>query len=143
MIQTRREFIRTCAGVCAVGALAYLGIGCADNTGGNSSGGPQSFSINLADYPALEHDNGAVSVGSNPLGRPLLVTHTSGEIYYALDSQCTHQGCTVAATLPTLNCPCHGSRFSLSGAVVIGPAARPLSSFTVHKNGNTLTIDLP
>jgi cytochrome b6-f complex iron-sulfur subunit len=46
---------------------------------------------------------------------------------YAISAICTHLGCTVAAQEGGgFFCPCHGSRFSPSGAVIAGPAPRPL-----------------
>jgi len=42
---------------------------------------------------------------------------------------CTHAGCDLAAGLGPrggLGCPCHGSQFDERGAVVRGPATRPL-----------------
>jgi cytochrome b6-f complex iron-sulfur subunit len=37
-------------------------------------------------------------------------------------------------------CPCHGSTFSTSGAVVQGPANRALQSFAAQINGDVLTF---
>lgn len=47
----------------------------------------------------------------------------------ALDSLCTHQGCTVAWENSELACPCHGSKFSASGEVTEGPADAPLGTY--------------
>ena len=48
--------------------------------------------------------------------------------FRALSSVCTHLGC-ITRYQPddgVIACPCHGSRFSLDGEVIAGPAPRPL-----------------
>lgn len=51
-------------------------------------------------------------------------------IVHAVSAVCSHMGCLVGwnATDRTWDCPCHGSRFELSGEVIHGPASRPLGS---------------
>lgn len=44
----------------------------------------------------------------------------------ALSLECTHLGCTVLVTENGFSCPCHGSRFNAAGAVIVGPAIKPL-----------------
>lgn len=49
--------------------------------------------------------------------------------YYALNAVCTHLGCVVP-WVPAENkfkCPCHGSQYAPTGAVVRGPAPLPLA----------------
>jgi glycine/D-amino acid oxidase-like deaminating enzyme/nitrite reductase/ring-hydroxylating ferredoxin subunit len=47
---------------------------------------------------------------------------------HAVSPTCTHLGCLVAFNRAekAWECPCHGSRFGLDGAVLQGPATRPL-----------------
>jgi glycine/D-amino acid oxidase-like deaminating enzyme/nitrite reductase/ring-hydroxylating ferredoxin subunit len=47
---------------------------------------------------------------------------------HALSARCTHLGCLVAFNDAerVWECPCHGSRFGVDGAVLHGPAVRPL-----------------
>jgi len=48
--------------------------------------------------------------------------------FRALSSVCTHLGC-ITRYQPDehiIACPCHGSRFTLDGDVIAGPAPRPL-----------------
>lgn len=50
-----------------------------------------------------------------------------------LSSTCPHTGCTVQwnAGEHTWDCPCHGSRFTVQGDVIEGPALAPLSRYGV------------
>lgn len=62
--------------------------------------------------------------------------------FYAFDDTCTHQGCSLARGElegTTVTCACHGSQFDVtSGAVVRGPAERPVRSRPVQVDGEDL-----
>jgi len=65
----------------------------------------------------IEHDGQKVAVYRAPDGVTTMVSAT-----------CTHMGCIVGwnDAERTWDCPCHGSRFSPHGAVISGPAEKPL-----------------
>lgn len=54
---------------------------------------------------------------------------------HAVSLTCTHLGCTLRwnAAEVSWDCPCHGSRFAVDGAVLDGPAVRPLRRVDVHE----------
>jgi cytochrome b6-f complex iron-sulfur subunit len=74
--------------------------------------------------------------------RELIVKAFVGGTVIALDSTCTHQGCTIAYSQANNNfpCPCHGSVYSATGTVITGPASIAVKAHTVTKAGNILTI---
>ena len=57
-----------------------------------------------------------------------VVITRDGDTVHAFSATCTHQGCIVSdVTDGEIHCPCHGSAFdATTGAVVTGPATRPL-----------------
>jgi nitrite reductase/ring-hydroxylating ferredoxin subunit len=78
-------------------------------------------------------------------GREVLAVSLSGKIF-CLDGRCTHAGAPLAeGTLEgeVLTCPWHYSQFNITrGEVIRGPAAKPLKSYGVKEEGNTVFIDL-
>jgi Rieske Fe-S protein len=88
---------------------------------------------------------GAVRVGaisSFPVGRwvsiatkrPGLILGRDARGIFAYSNQCTHMLCVVpepTSAAANSRCPCHGSTFSSEGALVGGPAARPLDNYAV------------
>ena len=64
--------------------------------------------------------------------------------FIALSAVCTHNGCTVrfVASTDLLQCPCHGSQFALTGAVLEGPAEAPLQSFPTSFDAATQTVTI-
>eukprot|EP01013_Petalomonas_cantuscygni_P003961 TRINITY_DN1423_c0_g2_i2.p1 TRINITY_DN1423_c0_g2~~TRINITY_DN1423_c0_g2_i2.p1 ORF type:complete len:795 (-),score=145.44 TRINITY_DN1423_c0_g2_i2:474-2714(-) len=64
-------------------------------------------------------------------GKPVGAYKTRAGETYAVSLVCTHLGCAVGfnAALRTWDCPCHGSRFDVTGAVIHGPAVRPLTRY--------------
>ena len=58
----------------------------------------------------------------------VVVTQPSAGQFRAFSAVCTHAQCLVdKVTMGTIDCPCHGSRFSVKdGSVAAGPAPSPL-----------------
>lgn len=65
-----------------------------------------------------------------------------GNSFRAVSAVCTHLGCTVNDTQKGFHCPCHGSVFDSSGAVISGPAPKtlPWYSVTLSRDGH-LVLD--
>jgi len=72
----------------------------------------------------------------------IIIFRTGNDTYMALSKLCTHSQCTITYSHASgdLPCPCHGSRFTTSGAVTNGPAQTNLKSYMVKKEGNLLKI---
>ncbi len=130
----------------AVGATAVLA-GC--STYGQSSSAPAAASpaasaagAAAASEPAAAE--GIVALADVPVGggkvladAKVVVTQPAAGTVKAFSAVCTHAGCTVTDVAGgTINCPCHGSKFAMTdGAVVAGPAPRPLEPVTVAVQG--------
>ena len=55
----------------------------------------------------------------------------------AYDAHCTHLGCVLQVSPEgSIRCPCHGSEFSATGAVIRGPARNALIPFDVVSESN-------
>ena len=148
---TRRDFcVQACRAVSLMTVATAL-----QNCGGSAT------SPSPTDAPLLPSINGSAagntvtvtvdaasplaSVGSAALLRSpagdFLVSRTAQDTFSALTAICTHEGCLVDRfASPVFVCPCHGSRYSTSGTVVMGPASRDLRQFTTRFTNNVLTI---
>jgi cytochrome b6-f complex iron-sulfur subunit len=110
---------------------------CVKMTTDGTTGSTLNVDLSLSQNSALN------SAGSSMIVQNILIINT-GQKIVALSSICTHQGCTVVynAANGDIECPCHGSVFSTSGSVLIGPAFTALRSYPVTKSGTVLTITL-
>jgi nitrite reductase/ring-hydroxylating ferredoxin subunit len=77
-------------------------------------------------------------------GAKVSVAAAGGRLY-AFDDACTHKGCSLGEGKlegTTVTCPCHGSQFDVtSGAVIRGPAQRPVRSRSVEADGEDLLLE--
>ena len=70
----------------------------------------------------------------------IVVTQPKAGTFAAFTAVCTHLGCLVdSVSGGTINCPCHGSKFSIKdGSVVNGPAPSPLASIAIKVEGTSI-----
>lgn len=145
---------RLLAGVGATGAVVLSGCATYDNSapatnsGGNTGGG---------DGTAAGSDAGDAASGGQVLARAtevpvgggtiltdagLVITQPQEGTFKGFSATCTHQGCTVAEVSDgTINCPCHGSKFSVAdGSVVGGPAPRSLDPRDLVVEGSDIRL---
>ena len=77
-------------------------------------------------------------------GTKVNVANAGGHLH-AFDDTCTHTGCSLATGKldgTTVTCACHGSQFYvISGAVLRGPAQRPVRSRLVQVAGGDLLVE--
>jgi len=135
----RRAFVKR-----AALASAAVGLGCSGGSGAIPTAPlapppPEPVALRV---PLMEV-GATVAVFQGELA--LAVTRLDPHTVAAVSRTCTHEGCTVLVpTGPgqTLDCPCHGSRFTTGGAVVNGPAQRPLPRLPARIEGGEVVIAL-
>lgn len=73
-----------------------------------------------------------------------VVKNPNGEVT-AFSPRCTHLGCAYrwAGSKHEFVCPCHASRFAITGRVLSGPAPRPLDRYEVRVEGTRVWLKPP
>jgi len=130
-IMNRRQFIRFL--VAFLGILAALPLRLAR---------AKSLAIPLEKVKKLKKIGESMIIKVK--GQQVLLIRDTEETIRALDPICTHKGCTVAyiENDNRLECPCHQSAFTLEGAVVRGPATRPLKAYDAKLDGDRIILSL-
>ena len=88
-------------------------------------------------------ENAALLNAGGSLSRQgIIIVRIQGDEFVALRRACTHEGTDVnyQASKQNFRCPNHGSEFSKTGAVQIGPATRPLTQYSTELTGNSLRV---
>lgn len=143
----RRQVVTAAAGVAGLAALAACGSsGSSDPqaagtaggaaaggaAGGGAANGGGAVLAKLSSVPV-----GSAVVAKAASGAPVVVSQPAAGKVVAFSAVCTHQGCTVAPAGTRFECPCHGSAYdAATGAVLHGPAKRPLAKVDVRVQGD-------
>ncbi|GLW08364.1 iron-sulfur protein [Microtetraspora sp. NBRC 13810] len=147
---SRRAVMLGAGGVGLVAVLAACGSGGTDTAAPASSAPAPASSAAPEQSAAGGGDSaGFAKTADIPEGggkifadQKLVVTQPAAGQFKAFSSTCTHQGCTVGdVSGGTINCPCHGSKFSITdGSVKGGPAPRPLPETQIKVDGDAISL---
>ena len=149
-LQSRRTLL---AGACVAGVAALAGCTTYDANNGGIAGPPPSSAAPSSQaaagtgaasaVPANQLATTAeVPVGGGKIitGPNVVLTQPVAGTFKGFSAVCTHQGCIVATVANgTIDCPCHGSQFSIKdGSVVGGPAPSPLPPVAITVQGTSI-----
>ncbi|MGW4233301.1 Rieske (2Fe-2S) protein [Streptomyces sp. NPDC004980] len=140
-MNARRRTVLT-AGAAALAA----GCGSSGDGGGDSDGSTAPTTApETPETSAGELTRTAdVPVGGGTIfkDRKVVVTQPEAGDFKAFSAVCTHAGCIVSSVGDgTINCACHGSRFSITDAAVeAGPAPRPLPVERITVEGDSIRL---
>jgi len=145
--KTRRDFLKITTLAAVAGAIAaHLWIAVRYLTGSSGMENRRAWKVGSPD----KFSNGITFVAD-----PRIFILRDGNRFRALSARCTHLGCTlkkVQTDLKTVSgknsgvefhCPCHGSKFNVSGARIAGPAQKPMQyiQITLSSDGKELLIN--
>lgn len=124
--------------------LAAVALAACSSGGGATTESASSEAPGEADAPAAPEaltKTADVAVGSGVIVGEVVVTQPTAGDFKGFSAVCTHSGCTLNEVVDgTINCPCHGSKFSLDGAVVNGPATKPLTAQAITVQGDSILL---
>ena len=138
----RRSFVQRLpvlsAGLAASASVAMIG-GCASAPYLVPQLTPRGLSLDASELGP----DGDASVQAPDMARPIYIRRSASGSLTAVLASCTHRGCQPEPVGDRLECPCHGSQFSFEGAVLGGPAERPLTRYEVTEMDGEIVVRIP
>lgn len=111
------------------------------NPGGTPPPAPGSGALFTTDL-----NTSLLNVGDSKVSNGVILvriaTGNTASSFTAVQVACTHEGTAIAynSGQSKFICPNHGSQFSQTGQVTMGPAATNLQKYTVTVSGTTATV---
>jgi Rieske Fe-S protein len=140
------------AGACAACAAGLAGCARYGTSNGGLAGQPAQYGASSpaaaagssagANAPVVLAKTTDIPVGGGKVlaDKRIVITQPQAGAFHAFTAICTHLGCIVnAVSGGTINCPCHGSKYSIvNGSVVNGPAPLPLAAVSITVQGTSI-----
>ena len=142
----RREFLGSLSGPVVAACAVCMGACSKSSSGSSTTNPPAGTNPPPAANFTIDLGTNLTSVGSSLVQGGVIVvrlaTGNAASSFTAVAVACTHEGTAVNFNLANNQfvCPNHGSIFTSSGAVTLGPASSALKKYSIAISGNTMTI---
>jgi Rieske Fe-S protein len=144
-LATRRGMLAGVGLVGLAGAITACGASGSSSSMATGSNGTSASSASGGTAAGALSATSAIPVGGGKIfdAQVVVVTQPTAGKFKAFSAVCTHLGCIVNQISDgKIECPCHGSEYSIaSGAVLRGPAPRPLPAKKIKVSGDSIFLE--